>query len=201
MKPLELYNSLKSKYPSQEVGCVCYVEPTCSKRGFCSDMQHIPVLDFDKIKDAFYHGLKVKTPASVDAVCVGGVQKHFCFVEMKGWDNYINYLDKQKKSVQQTVEGYNLDGKLLASQKLCIDMMKDPDLFAQMPVIFLLVTDINVKTNGIVAFADMMNKLGSNSSDIYSDCLSASKHTLDSIIHIDHRYIYCREFDDELSAL
>lgn len=70
-----------------------------------------------------------------------------------------------------------------------------------MPVIFLLVTDINVKTNGIVAFADMMNKLGSNSSDIYSDCMSASEHTLDSVIHIDHKYIYCREFDDELSAL
>lgn len=201
MKPLELYNSLKSKYPSHEVGCVCCVESTCCKKGFCSDMQHTPVLDFDKIKDDFYHGQIISTPASVDAVCVGALQNHFCFVEMKGWDNYINYLDKQKKSVKETVEGYNLEGKLIDSQNLCINMMNDYDLFAHMPVIFLLVTDINVKTNGIVAFADLMNKLGSNSTDIYSNCLSESKHTLDSEIHIDHQYVYCREFDDELSVL
>lgn len=201
MIPSELYDCIKAKYPIYEVGCVCHVESTCFKNGFCSGMQHTPVLDFDKIKDDYYKGQVVATPASVDAVCVGGHQKYFCFVEMKGWDNYINYLDKQKKSVKETVENYNLERKLLDSQRLCVNIVNKSDLFAQMPVIFLLVTDINVKTNGIVALADMMNKLGSNSTDIYTNCLFASKQTLDSEIHIDHQYIYCREFDNEISVL
>ena len=201
MKPLELYNSLKLKYPSYEVGCICHVESTCCKKGFCSDIQHTPVLDFDAIKDHFCHGQTVSTPASVDAVCVGSLQKYFCFVELKGWDNYINFLDKQKNNIKETVDGYNLNGKLYDSQNLCIRITNNQDLFADMHIIFLLVTDINVKDNGIVAFADLVNKLGSNSTDIYSKCVSESKRTLDSEIHIDHDYVYCREFDDKLSVL
>ena len=201
MKPLDLYNSLKSRYPNHEVACVCCVESTCCKRGFCSEVQHTKVLDFDKIKDEFYHGKTIAMPASVDAVCVGSLQKYFCFVELKGWENYIRFLDKQKNNVKETVDGYNLNGKLYDSQFLCIELTKKTDLFGEMPIIFLLVTDIDVKTNGIVSFADMMNKLGSNSTDVYLECLSESKCALDSKIHIDHDYIFCREFDNKLSVL
>lgn len=201
MTPLELYSILKTNYSIHEVESVCCVEKTCKRNGFCVDYQHEKVLDFDNIKKDYYKGSSIPMPASVDAVCVGGKYEHFCFVEMKGWDNYINYLEKQKKSIEQTVEGYNLEGKLMDSQELCINITKDKDLFAHMPVIFLLVTDIDVKANGIVSFADMINKLGGNSTDIYSKCLSEAQKTLDSEIHIEHQYIYCKEFDKNILVL
>lgn len=201
MTPSELYDCIKAKYPIHEVGCVCCVESTCNRRGYCTDKQKVPVLDFDKIKDSYYHGQTIATPASVDAVCTGGCNKYFCFVEMKGWDNYINYLDKQKRSVDDTIGDYNLSGKLKDSQNLCVLLANDKDLFAHMPVVFLLVTDIDVKKHGAVALADMLNKLGGNSSDIYSQCVSKSQKTLDSDIHIEHQYVYCREFDDAISVL
>lgn len=201
MTPSELFDCIKAKYPIHEVECVCCVESTCNKRGYCPDKQKMPVLDFDKIKDAYYNGQKTATPASVDAVCLGGLNKYFCFVEMKGWDNYIIFLEKQKKSVEDTIGDYNLSGKLLNSQSLCVLLANDKDLFAHMPVVFLLVTDIDVKKHGAVALADMLNKLGGNSSDIYSQCISKSQKTLDSDIHIEHQYVYCREFDNAISVL
>lgn len=87
------------------------------------------------------------------------------------------------------------------STNLCVLLANDKDLFAHMPVVFLLVTDIDVKKHGAVALADMLNKLGGNSSDIYSQCVSKSQKTLDSDIHIEHQYVYCREFDDAISVL
>lgn len=76
------------------------------ENGFCSDSQKYPVLDFDEIKNDFCRG--TITLSSVDAVCVGELQKYFCFVELKGWERYIKYIDKQRKSVAKTVSGYNL---------------------------------------------------------------------------------------------
>lgn len=201
MTPLELYDCIKAKYPIHEVECVCHVESTCNRKGYCLDKQKLPVLDFDKIKDEYYNGKTIATPASVDAVCLGSHNKHFCFVEMKGWDNYINFLDKQKNSIEETTDDYNLSGKLQDSQNLCILLANDKDLFAHMPVVFLLVTDIDVKRHGAVALSDMLNKLGGNSSDIYSQCVSKSQETLDSDIHIEHQYVYCREFDNAISVL
>lgn len=201
MTPEELYNILLRAYPNLQVGAICEVEKTCRAEGFCINKQGKAVIDFDKIKDEYYHGQIVQTPASVDAVAIGPLRSCFCFVEMKGWSNYISHLDKQRHSVSQTTADYNLSGKLLDSQRLCIALSGDPDLFSSMPIRFLLVTDIDVKTHGIEAFHDWMNTLAGTSSDIYSQCVTNSKQTLDSEIHIDHQYLHCHDFDAVLAML
>ena len=113
----------------------------------------------------------------------------------------IKYIGKQRKSVAKTVSGYNLEGKLKDSQKLCMEIVADSVIFSDMPVFFLLVTDIDVKSHGIEALAEMLDVLGETSTDIYSQCISESGKVLDSEILIGHKYIYCKEFDKVMATL
>lgn len=201
MTPLELYNFLASAFPQHVVDSVCCVETMCKKNGYCSYKQHYPVLDFDEIKNEHYNGKNIATPASVDAICIGNKQKYICFVELKGWGNFIAHISKKKRTVEETAAGYNLDGKLFDSQELCRQLTSNPDLFAHMPTIFLLVTDIDVESNGIESFADNMFTLAGTSSDVYSQCLTEARKTLDSEIHIDRDYVFCKNFYEYVADL
>lgn len=201
MTPLDLYTILSLEYPSRVVESVCCTDKECCKKGYCADKQVLPVLDFDEIKKDFYNGKNVTMPASVDAICVGNKQEHICFVELKGWDSYIAHLKQQKKTPQETTAGYNLTGKLSDSQDLCKIITGDYDLFAHMPTTFILVTDIDVNNYGIESFANTMFSLSGTGSDIYSECLSNARKTLDSEIHINHYYVYCKQFDQLFSTL
>lgn len=199
MTPSELFRILAEKYPSHVVSSICEVETTCRRRGFCEDKQENTVIDFDEVKNDFYQG--TRRPSSVDAVCVGKTGKYFCFVELKGWKNYMRFLNKQKVSVEETANGYDLSGKLEDSQRLCVALTGEDSLFAEMPVVFVLVTDVEVESDGSKLFADLMFKLADTSSDTYSKCISAAKQTLDTQVRIDHDYISCKDFDKHISAL
>lgn len=201
MTPLDLYTILSSKYPIRVVNSVCCTNIECRKNGYCVNKQFLPVLDFDEIKKDFYSGKKVTMPASVDAIGIGNKQEHFCFVELKGWNSYIAHLKQQSRTPQQTAAGYNLAGKLSDSQNLCKKITGDNDLFAHMPTVFILVSDIDVKNYGIESFANAMFSLAGTGTDIYSECLSNTRKTLDSEIHIDHYYVHCKKFDQLLSSL
>ena len=202
MTPQELYHSICLRYQECEVDSICQTEKTCKRNGFCNDKQHHGVIDFDKVKDTYYDHQGVdKKPASVDAVCVGDQHEHFCFVELKGWKNYMAHRSQQKKNVEETAADYNLVGKLRDSQRLCMELTSNPDLFANMPIVFLLVTDIDVNENGLEWFADRLTDLATSSSSIYSECISNSRKTLDSEIHIQHDYIYCKDFDKHLETI
>lgn len=113
----------------------------------------------------------------------------------------MSYLDKQKKSIEDTASGYNLNGKLDDRQQICISIFDNKDLFKGMPIVFLLVTDITVKDDGMAVFADAMFKLAETSSDTYSKCLTAARKTLDTEIRVEHDYIYCKDFDKYIAAL
>ena len=199
MTPIELYKKMSAQYPSHVVASICEVETTCRKKGFCAQNQNYPVIDFDEVKNDFCQG--GKSLASVDAVCASGKGRYFCFVELKGWSNYVNYLDKQKKTIAETAKGYNLKGKLDDSQEICILISGNKDLFMGMPIVFLLVTDITAKDDGMAVFADAMFKLAETSSDTYSKCLTAARKTLDTEIRVEHDYVYCKDFDKYIAAL
>lgn len=200
MKPSELYQYLVKTFPTHEVNSICCVNTTCKKGVFCSSQQSYPVIDFDEVKNDYCKRKKMASLASVDAVCVGGKKHYFCFVELKGWEKYIKYFREQKNSIVDTIKGYNLEGKLADSQKLCADIVGKNDLFVKMPVVFLLVTDIDVKTDGMDSFAEMMFTL-SETSTIYSECVSETLKSLDFKISIEHDYISCKDFDKHVATL
>ena len=201
MTPKELYNLVCTLKSAVQVPSICYVEKNCFSRGFCTSAQSTPIINFDEVKDLYYNGFIGATPASVDAIAIGSKGTTFCFVELKGWKNYIVHQTRQKKTITETVGGYNLSGKLADSQTLCIDLSKDPDLFAHMPVRFILVTDIDPDANGIEYIHDMLTALGETTTEMYSQCVSEAKKGFDSEIHIDKVYIQCRNFDNYLKNI
>ena len=200
MTPIELYEFLRSQYSDFEVDSICQIGKTGKRVGLCTDKQGLHVIDFDKLKDTYYNKVTQK-PASVDAVCLGNLQKYFCFVELKGWRNYMLYLEKQKRNIEETAKEYNLSGKLKDSQRLCCELTSDNDLFSDMPIVFLLVTDIDVNKNGIDNFSYNLNALASTSTVIYSECITKSRKTLNSEIYIQHDYICCKDFDEHMKNL
>lgn len=202
MTPKELYDYICSLMPGYEVPSICYVEKNCFKKGFCSSSQSNPVLDFDNIKNKHDRDIKETTPtASVDAITAGVNGKALCFVELKGWKNYIAHQTKQKKTIPETASSYNLAGKLRDSQNLCIDLCKDPDVFAHMPVRFVLVTDIDPISSGIEYIHSMLTALGETTTEVYSQCISESQKILESEIHIDKVFIQCKDFDGYLATI
>lgn len=201
MTPKELYDLICSQMPGYEVPSICYVEKNCLKNGFCSSLQSNPVIDFDNVKNKYYRDLKEPTPASVDALTAGVHGTALCFVELKGWKNYIDHHTKQKKTVQETASGYNLAGKLSDSQTLCIDLSKEPDIFAHMPVRFILVTDIDPTVSGIEYIHSMFIALAETTTELYSQCITESQKALDSDIHIDKVFIQCKDFDRYIATI
>lgn len=200
MTPTELYDFIRSLYPNHEVDSICQTDKYCKRVGLCTDKQGLHVIDFDKLKDTYYNKVTQK-PASVDAVCVGNLQKYFCFVELKGWRNYMLHLKKQKRNIEETAKEYNLSGKLKDSQRLCCELTSDNELFSDMPIVFLLVTDIDVNKNGIDNFSYNLNALASTSTVTYSECITKSRQTLNSEIYIQHDYICCKYFDEHMKNL
>lgn len=198
MTPQQLYDTIKQAYPQSEVSSICYTNKDCKRNGFCADFQSGNVIDFDTVKDLMCKGQPAQ-PASVDAVCVSGDDHVFYFVELKGWQRYIDNIYNQKRTPEETASGYNLAGKLADSQRLCMQITADNTLFDRMPVRFLLVTDIDTKTNGINAFHSMLNQLGQSSTDLYSECLSQAQKSLDSEIYIEKDYVFCKDFTSFLS--
>lgn len=111
------------------------------------------------------------------------------------------HLKKQKKNIEETAKEYNLSGKLKDSQRLCCELTSDNELFSDMPIVFLLVTDIDVNKNGIDHFNYNLNALASTSTVTYSECITKSHQTLNSEIYIQHDYICCKDFDEHMKNL
>ena len=195
MTSQQLYDTIKRMYPLSEVLSICYAEQACLRNGFCTHSQSIRVINFDSVKDEFCKGYPEK-PSSVDVICVSGTDKVFYFVELKGWKKYIENVSKQKHTPKDTVEGYKLSKKLSDSQNICKQIASNKELFSDIPIRFLLVTDIETKTHGIESFHSLLNQLGETSSNIYLECLQLARNTLDLEIGIDRDYISCQDFDE-----
>ena len=73
--------------------------------------------------------------------------------------------------------------------------------FPTCPIVFLLVTDIDVNKNGIDNFNYNLNALASTSIVTYSECITKSRQTLNSEIYIQHDYICCKDFDEHMKNL
>lgn len=194
MTSQQLYDTIKMMYPLSEVSSICYADQVCLRNGFCAHSQSAKVINFDSVKDDFCNGQSEK-PSSVDVICVSRTDKVFYFVELKGWKKYIENVSKQKHTPKDTVEGYKLSKKLSDSLEICRQLASNKELFSDIPIRFLLVTDIETKTHGIESFHSLLNQLGETSSNICLECLRMARKTLDLEIGIDRDYISCQDFD------
>ena len=130
--------------------------------------------------------------------------KRFCFVEAKGWVKFLEHLKARDKvaAIKKQAASYDLNKKLFNSIDICRLVSGISELLLEMPVTFVLVTDIETESNGLEMFRSNLLKL-SDSTDIWTEyCNQELKSRLDTIPgNIPTVYISCKDFDEKMSLL
>lgn len=196
MTPKELYELLNRKYPNN-TATICDLHSVClPKRGHrCKTPQKYEVVDFDKVKTKHVKGTP-KQYSSVDAVAVSASGKNFCFIELKSWQELWNRKGTEE-AIRVQAEKYekSLPQKLTDSMTICIAETEDADLFAKVPAIFVLVTDIDVDRQPLESLAFNLTALAGTSSNWVLLCNKLSQGVLKNINHMPTYYKQCKDFD------
>jgi len=192
-----LIEKLDAKY-SAMVQNICILDKTCLQKKRCSTSQRYPLLNFDKIKDSVYRGKK--TPPSVDGLLAHkGV---LCFVELKSWENFLHYQHPQTvDDIQFQLSSFKLKDKLEYSMSICVTEAENEKLFLTIPVAFIVVTDIDVETNGWGSFVQNMESLSQTASDWEVLCNEFTKEYLKNMCDVTTIYVTCKQFDNRISEI
>lgn len=173
---------------------LCSLHKPCATTRGCQTHQHYPVLDFDRLKHLWRKSKKQSNTSSVDALT--HKSQELCFVEIKGWKQFLIYQKVNDASIQQQVNTYDLQGKLLDSVALCEEITGETDILKNIPSVYLLVTDINIKEQGLESITTNLNLLGSTSTNWETVCNKYLGRKLGTIKQIKTQYITCAEFDN-----
>lgn len=176
------------------------MEKTCVENKRCNSINTKSLLDFDKIKTRYCRG---KNPLpSVDGLLE--INENLCFVELKSWENFFKYnSNASNEDIENQLNSYNLKGKFDSSLLICKEEINDNELFDNIQIVFVLVTDIPIEEKPEFSILHNLNSLASSSSDWkYERCNSLSKLKLNDInidkFNVEKIYISCKEFDKKL---
>ena len=199
MKAKEIYDSINENYQNLRTG-ICQLHKPCSIIRKC-DGSHKEVIDFDRVERLYHKGASSPLP-SVDAITYNDENTCFCFVEIKGWERFLSYQlgtlkeeDKEKEIKRQAYK-YDLKGKLENSLALCQEVTGDKDCFkTDVEVVYVLVTDIEVRTNPLESIAYNLNILAASSSKWEDLCNKYLSQAIEKVSDVRKIYIHCKEFD------
>lgn len=198
MTAQELYDAIDRKYPGHAILSICHLKKELCKGNYgCNTPSKIGVLDFDEIKEQYAKQIGGRTPKSVDAICPAG--RYFCFIEVKGWKQFLKYNPNATSKINNTANKYDLDIKFESSEKICASAAGSGFSFDNIPEAFILITDIDV--DGVNNLAQNLNLLSMNSSDRHSSCISAAASALDKTIKIEHYYKKCSQLDATINMI
>ena len=102
---------------------------------------------------------------------------------------------------QTTKYSSDLPIKLSDSIQICEEITNDPNTFSNCKIIYILVTDISVVDDGIMAFNSDLTALAGTSSNLKELCNTLSHDIMNSIKSVETRYWECRNFDINFSTL
>ena len=197
----QLYSHIKAIYNAEDE-ILCDLHRPCENARKCHNTLKHPVINFDEIKKEFHAGVVGDTPASVDGITYTG--NRFCFVEVKGWVEFLAHLKARDKAaaIKKQAASYDLNKKLFNSIDICQDLSGISQLLLEMPVTFVLVTDIETESDGLEMFHSNLLRL-SESTDTWTECCSKElKSRLDTIPgNIPTVYVSCKGFDEKMSLL
>lgn len=206
MTPLEIYNQVLAF-----LGCsttiICDLHSACSKAKkktyLCTHAgSNFPIIDFDKVKTLADIKRGITSRKSVDALTVSFSDSFICFIELKSWDLLIMY-NGTEDSIRQQAKRYSSDLplKLYDSIEICKEITGSRDTFDDCKILYILITDISVADDGIMAFSSDLAALAGTSSNLKELCNSLSQGIMDGITDVETRYWECRNFDKNISAL
>lgn len=207
MTPLEIYNRVLD-FSGIPATILCDLHSACTPRKSRSYLCGIagtktPVIDFDEIK-TLADAAKGSAPTrkSVDALTVAPSRMFLCFVELKSWELLITH-NGSEDSIRRQASKYasDLPMKLSDSMQICREIAAGPDTFDGCKIVYILVTDISVSEDGIMAFNSDLTALAGTSSNLKDLCNTLSQGVMDRIQSVETRYWECRNFDKDLSNL
>ena len=202
-----LYNTLLSFSQSGET-TICHSHKPCKETPRCSDMSVTAVLDFDSIELQLATGHRPSLP-SCDGVALNNAQSVFCFVEIKGWEQFIvrniadtnNLTENDKTKIDKQTAQYDLKGKLEQSIKDCEIIANQNNLFPAIPYAYVIVTDINSNTNALDDLYANLSNLAETAS-VWTYCDDNMRALLNSVdITVKKVYAHCRDFDYIMSQI
>lgn len=197
----ELYIHIKSLYGVNDL-IICDLHNPCKATRTCQCCQSYPIIDFDDIKKKYHQGISGDTPASVDGITFSG--KRFCFVEIKGWVEFLNHLKarNQELTIARRAASYNLRKKLFDSITICQIISGIEDLLACIPITYVLVTDIETESNGLAMFHNNLLRLADPVDNWLGICNRELKARLSTIPgNIPTVYLSCKDFDTKIAKL
>lgn len=206
MTPLEIYNKVLA-FTVAPTTIICNLHSACSlqkgKTYLCIHPgSKTPVIDFDEVKTRADVERGLESRKSVDALTVNPSETYLCFIELKSWELQINFNGSEKKIRQQAAKySSDLPIKLSDSIQICEEITNNPGIFRDCKIIYILVTDISVADDGIMAFNSDLTALAGTSSNLKELCNTLSRGVMANITSVETRYWECRSFDRNLSTL
>ncbi len=198
MTARELYELIKKTYPGL-ASTLCGLHKPCREGRRCLSGSSGELVDFDQVERLHHAGMAPKP--SVDGVAVNSKGTCFCFVEIKGWEMFLEHAEVTEGKIEKQVEKYDLQGKLDNSLCICTELSRDGHCFDEMPFVYVLVTDIEVEKDPLESLAFSLEALAETSSKWFRLCNDALRKKLMEIGGVRKRYVNCRDFDSLLKNL
>ena len=206
--PEDLYRAVLAFKPGVE-SSVCLLHKPCKGHPLCSTTSTTEVLDFDAVEKELARGKRSNLP-SCDGVTLNSERSVFCFVEIKGWKEFVkrnvnvadaNMSEDDKKIIEDKARSYNLKGKLVQSMDDCEEIANDPDLFLKLPFVYIIVTDIENDRSAAEDIAANLSLLAETAS-VWTFCDDSMKKQMDTLGDTVMKvYTHCRDFDDCIAGI
>lgn len=173
---------------------VCELHKPCATIPRCSWEPAKRFVNFDDVKTAYCKERQVISCASVDGL--SEKNEKLLFVEIKGWVDFLQYQKKNvEKKIEKQVLGYDFIKKLKDSIDICNDYASNPIFCNADHLVYIIVTDIDIKEQPLQTLQGNLMALAQTSSSLEVLC---NKYMLSKIISIKGIHTYykqCKELD------
>ncbi len=205
MTPDAIYDKIRDYIGRDDIICDLHSACTPLKRNtyMCVTAgSKVRVVDFDSVKvNADKEKWGSTKRKSVDAVVNSASNKYFCFVEMKSWYLHLKFNDTEE-AVRDKAAEYESDlpEKFRNSIEICKQII-DEHVFDDCNLIYILLTDVSVTSDGLSNFMSNLAALSGVSSDLIKLCNKLSSNIMNGINTVGTRYWECRSFDGNIKLL
>lgn len=193
---------------------ICALHEPCYPNPNCTATQQKGVLNFDKIEENWHQKKKEQNTDSVDALTY--TPHKLCMVELKGWKKFLEYQEITQKEntterdknilnnrIDKQNRRYKLQDKLLESIRICEEITGVENIKKSIPIVYILVTDVNPYKNAAVVLAQQLNMLANTATDWETVCTTKMEEHFNAetkeIKDIKTAFIFCKEFDKFIS--
>lgn len=215
MSANKIYTAIAAYLTDTATTDVCDMHSACSpdkhKTYMCAGKKgsRYPIIDFDKVKEAYCKTNSLKSTKSIDALALSPSGSRLCLIELKSWMMILEPPVQSGRSsatptdvkAQSAKYASALPSKLSSSIALCRAIANDPALFSHLAIDYILLTDIDTEADAIGGFASNLSALAGTGSKLIPLCNRLSRDIMAGITDADTHYWHCRDLDTKIQSL